>query len=259
MRAQRSLAVFFPLAFLLSWYPYLLGKTHLVHTSGGINPLGPAVAALIVTSALYRGRGVRELLARYLPWRARWSDYFIAVLLPVLLVVVAAIINLLLGAPRPSGAQLPPWSDLLPRFVFIFLFIGLGEETGWRGFALPELQKRLSPFIASLVVGVFWAAWHIPLMGVEFKADVIPAFLLSVMAGSVVMAWLFNRANGGLLPLPVMHATVNTIGAGYVFPMFVGTANTRLWWINSLLWVLVAAASVRISPQMTQEPSALTS
>jgi membrane protease YdiL (CAAX protease family) len=90
---------------------------------------------------------------------------------------------------------------MLPRFVFVFLFVGLGEETGWRGFALPELQKRFSPLIASLVVGVFWAAWHIPLMGVEFKADVVPAFLLSILAGSVVMAWLFNRANGGLLPL----------------------------------------------------------
>jgi membrane protease YdiL (CAAX protease family) len=147
----------------------------------------------------------------------------------------------------------------VPRFVFIFLFVGLGEETGWRGFALPELQKRYSPFAASLVVGVFWAAWHIPLMGVEFKADVIAPFLLSVLAGSVVMAWLFNRTNGGLLPLPLMHATVNTIGAGYVFPMFVGSANTRLWWIDSLLWVIVAVALVRTSPKMTQEPSAMRS
>jgi membrane protease YdiL (CAAX protease family) len=65
---------------------------------------------------------------------------------------------------------------------------------------LPGLQKRYSPFAASLVVGVFWAAWHIPIMGVEFKADVIAPFLLSVLAGSAVMAWLFNRTNGGLLP-----------------------------------------------------------
>ena len=230
-----------------------------VNISGGINPLGPAVAALIVASGFYGWHGIRELLARYLPWHAGWSDYLIAILLPVLLVMVAAMVNLLLGAPHPTTAQLQSWSDLVPRFVFIFLFVGLGEETGWRGFALPELQKRYSPFAASLVVGVFWAAWHIPLMGVEFKADVIAPFLLSVLAGSVVMAWLFNRTNGGLLPLPLMHATVNTIGAGYVFPMFVGSANTRLWWIDSLLWVIVAVALVRTSPKMTQEPSAMTS
>jgi len=111
--------------------------------------------------------------------------------------------------------------------------------------------------MASLVIGVFWAAWHIPLMGIEFKADVIPAFLLSVMAGSIVMAWLFNRADGGLVPLPLLHATVNTVRAGYVFPMFVGVDNTRLWWIYSLLWVVAAVASVLASPKMSQKPAAV--
>src|SRR5215469_10887879 len=80
MRAQRSLALFFPLAFLFSWYPYLLGKTHVVRTSGGINPLGPGVAALIVAGIVYRWRGIKELLSRYLPWRAHWSNYAIALI-----------------------------------------------------------------------------------------------------------------------------------------------------------------------------------
>jgi len=257
MRGLRSLIVFFPLAFLLSWYPYILGKTHLVRTSGGINPLGPAVAALIVAGVFYRARDAKELLARYLPWRARWSDYAVAILLPMLLVAVAASVNILLGAPWPATPQIRTWSDMLPRFAFVFLFVGLGEETGWRGYALPELQKRYSPLIASLVVGVFWAAWHMPLMGVEFRADVIPAFLLSVLAGSVVMAWLFDRANGGLLPLPLLHAAVNTVGAGYVFPMFAGVENTRLWWIYSLLWVIAAVASVLASPRMSEKPAAV--
>lgn len=254
MRVQRSLTVFFPLAFLLSWYPFLLGKTHLVHTSGGINPLGPAVAALIAAGACYGFRGIKELLARYLPGRARWQDYVSAILLPVLLVGMAAAVNLLLGAPRPSAIQLSSWRDLLPRFLFIFLFVGLGEETGWRGFALPELQKRLSPLVASLVVGLFWAVWHIPLMGVEFKGAVIPAFLVSVFAGSTVMAWLFNRANGGLLPLPLMHATVNTVGAGYVFPMFTNADHVRLWWIYSLLWAIAAIILVLTTPTMVRKP-----
>ena len=94
------IALFFFLAFLLSWYPYLLGKTHLVRTSGGINPLGPAVAALIVAGIFYRWRGIKELMARYLPWRAHWTNYAIAFALPVLLVALAAAINMLLGARR---------------------------------------------------------------------------------------------------------------------------------------------------------------
>src|SRR5215472_12228405 len=229
MRALRSSALFFLLAFLLSWYPYLLGKTHLVHTSGGINPLGPAVAALIVTGIFYRGRGIKELLARYLPWRAHWSNYVIAFALPVLLLVLAAAIITLLGAHRTFSTQVSSWPDLLPRFVFVFLFVGLGEETGWRGFALPELQKSYSPLVASLIIAVFWAAWHIPLMGVEF--------------------------NGGLLPIPVLHATVNTIGAAYVFPMFTGSDNIRLWWLYALLWIVVAAALTFWAPKMKRRPS----
>jgi len=114
------LIVFFPLAFLLSWYPYILGKAHLVHTSGGINPLGPAVAALIVAGVFYRARGVKELLARYLPWRARWSDYVVAIVLPVLLVVVAAIVNILLGAPRPAAAQIRTWQICCPALFLYF-------------------------------------------------------------------------------------------------------------------------------------------
>jgi len=159
-----------------------------------------------------------------------------------------------LELPIAATAQLQSWSDLASASIhFIFLFVGLGEETPWRGFALPELQKRYSPFAASLVVGVFWAAWHIPLMGVEFKADLIVPFLLGVMAASVVMAWLFNRTSGGLLPLPLMHASVNTVGAGYVFPMFIGSADTRLSCVYSLLWTIVAVALVRTAPKMTQE------
>jgi len=244
--------VFFPLAFLLSWYPYLLGKTRLVHTSGGINPLGPAVAALIVAGVFYRAPGLKELLGRYLPWRASWSNYALAIVLPVLLITVSALITLLLGAAQPSLPQSSSWTDMLPRFVFTFLFVGLGEETGWRGFALPELEKRFSLLTAGLILGLFWAAWHIPLMGVEFKGMVIPAFLLSILSGSVVLAWLLDRASGGLLPIPLLHATVNTVGAGFVFPMFTGADNTRLWWVYSFAWLIAAVIVVLASPRMRQ-------
>ena len=71
MVERRVLILFFPMAFLLSWYPYILGKTHLVKTSGGINPLGPMVAALIVAAIFYGKAGVKELLGRYARWRDR--------------------------------------------------------------------------------------------------------------------------------------------------------------------------------------------
>ncbi len=251
---MRPLLLFFPLAFLLSWYPYILGKTHLVRTSGGMNPLGVMVAAVATAAVCYRVAGVKELLGRYLRWRIGWSNYAFALLLPVVITALGALLNVLLGAGHPTTAQLALRAEMLPRFIFIFLFIGVGEETGWRGFALPELQKRFSPLTASFIIGVIWAAWHIPLMGVEFQGQIIPAFLLGVMSASVLTAWLFNHSEGSLLPQPLFHGTVNTVGASYVFRMFSGEDLTRLWWIYTLLWVIAAILSVLLSPRMIVKP-----
>jgi hypothetical protein len=80
------------------------------------------------------------------------------------------------------------------------------------------------------------------LVGVEFSGQLIPAFMLSVLPGSVALAWLFNRANGSMIPPPLFHATVNTVGAAYVLRMFQGSELVRLWWIYAVLWVIAAVA-----------------
>ena len=167
MVERRALILFFPVAFLLSWYPYILGKTHLVKTSGGINPLGPMVAALLVAAICYGKAGVKELLGRYVRWRIGWRPLTFALLFPAVISLMAAAVNIAAGAARPAVAQLAAWPELMPKFIFVLLFVGVGEETGWRGFALPELQKRLSPVVASLVLGAIWAAWHIPLFFIK--------------------------------------------------------------------------------------------
>jgi uncharacterized protein len=102
------------------------------------------------------------------------------------------------------------------------------------------LQRMVPPVAASLILGVIWAVWHVPLMGKEFAPPIVPFFVVSVLAGSVTSAWLFNRTGGSLLPQPVFHAAVNSVGAGYVFPMFSGADLMRLWWIYVVLWTLLA-------------------
>src|SRR5215468_12392034 len=128
MTARRSLIIFFPLAFLLSWYPYLLGKTGLVKTSGGINPLGVAVAGIIVAGICYRGAGVKELLGRYLRLDFGWRPMAFALLWPIGISLLAAIINIALGAPRPPASEVAGWTGLWQQYIFVVLFIGLGEE-----------------------------------------------------------------------------------------------------------------------------------
>jgi len=248
--AYKRLIVFFPLAFVLSWYSFVLYHLGVPRATGGINPLGPAVAAVITAAVFDRGRGVKELLGRYLRWRVGWRPYLFALFVPVAISAGAATINVLMGARTPGRAQLAAWPQILPAFIFIFFFIGLGEETGWRGYALPQLQRVHSPVTASLILGVIWAAWHVPLMGREFAPPVVPFFVVSVLAGSVVSAWLFNRTGGSLLPQPAFHAAVNSFGAGYVFPMFAGPDLIRLWWIYVALWTFLAIGLVVGSASM---------
>jgi len=243
---MKRLLVFFPLAFLLSWYGWLLQIAH-VTKEGGINPLGPVAAAFIVAGVFDRWAGIKRLLARIFRWRMGWGILAFVLLVPISINGISLIINLMMGAPVPSRAQFAAWPELLPSFAFIFLFIGMGEEPGWRGYALPWLQKKFSPVMASLLLGVIWAAWHIPLFGVEFTGATIPAFLVSIIPASVILAWMFNRSGESALAAALFHATVNTVGGRYVFRMFEGADQLRLWWIYAMLWlvlgVVIATAS----------------
>ena len=237
---EHPLRFFFPLAFLLSWYPTLLSFVGV--RASGINPLGVLAAALIV-SGLAGGRpGVTVLLRRMIRVRVGLRWYAVALLLPACFAFLSLGLTLIFGARLPAHEQWANWPGIVDHFLIMFLFVGLGEEPGWRGFALPELQKSRSGLESAMLVGVAWALWHIPLMGTEFRWNNVPAFLLSVFAGSVVAAWLFNSAKESVLLCMLFHASVNAVTSGYVFPLFGDADLTRLWWIYALVWVAGAAA-----------------
>ena len=130
-----------------------------------------------------------------------------------------------------SSTSIEKLREVPERFLFIFLFIGLGEEPGWRGFALPELQRRYSPLLASLILAPIWAIWHLPLVGNEFPWPIVPVFLLSLFGATFMLTWFFNRTNGSVLLPMLFHATVNSVGAGLIFSLFAGQALTALWYI----------------------------
>ncbi len=234
------LRLFFPLAFLLSWYPTLL--SFLGVRASGVNPLGVLMAALIV-SGLAGGRaGVAALLRRVVRVQVGIQWYLFALLLPACFAFLALALSLLSGARVPAPEQWSQWPEIVDRFIIMFLFVGLGEEPGWRGFALPEMQKRRSALSSALLLGVAWALWHLPLMGTEFRWDTVPAFVVSVFAGSVVTAWLFNSAKESVLVCMLLHATVNAVASGYVFRLFGEADRLRLWWTYALVWAAGAAA-----------------
>jgi uncharacterized protein len=238
---RHDLTVFFILAFLFSWYPWVIGMVR--GKASGPNPLGPLIAALIVTGVAEGRSGMRMLLGRIVRGRIGWLSYAIVFGLPILLCAAAFAVMAAIGQPMSWPAS-TAWRELPERFVFIFLFIGLGEEPGWRGFALPRLQKDHSPFVASLILAPIWALWHLPLMGHEFPPAIIPAFLISLLGGTLIQTWLFNRTKGSVFAQMLFHATVNTVGAGLVFPLMKGSAVVSFWYVYALLWLGVGLVIV---------------
>ena len=148
------LTTFFVLAYALSWLVYPLLQVSPLLGFAGL--FGPALAAAIIVAAAEGKSGLRDLLGRILRWRVGVRWYVVALGLPAVLALVTAGVHLLLGAPTPVAlGQL----SILEPILFVLV---VGEEIGWRGYALPRLLATRSMLWASLILGVLWGAWHLP-------------------------------------------------------------------------------------------------
>ena len=127
--------------------------------------------------------------------------------------------------------------------MYIFIFTALGEEIGWRAYALPRLQTRFSPFTSSLILGVIWAFWHLPLfwMTGNFHRQLsVSWFLLQVLGSTFLYTWMFNRTNGSLLIALLFHTSSNAaVGLLPVLPLDNSGSLRPLWLTVSLLCLVV--------------------
>ena len=238
-RSWIPVALFLVLVLPLSWYGFLLRGSSA--GDSGINPLGPLVAALLVCALT---RSFRDFLRRIVRVRAAPSTYAIALGLPVLLCLAAvAAAVLATGAPLPTTQARAQVGNLLDGFLIALLFVALGEEPGWRGFLFPSLSKFFGPAFAALAICPVWAIWHYPLFGTQLPSDFLAPFLISLVGGSFVLAWLTLRARGGVLPAMLCHAMINAIGGNYLYPLFEGDALAIIWWTNAFLWLGAGAVA----------------
>jgi membrane protease YdiL (CAAX protease family) len=242
-RAGRALIVFVVSGVLLSWYPWVL---HLMGRpgNGGPNPLGLLLAALIAAAVDAGWPGCVAILRSMVRFRAPARVWSAALLLPLAALAAAVVTARATGmaiAPTP-----PDWSDLLDKFIFMLLFVGLGEEPAWRGFLLPLLQRGWTPVAATLVLSGIWAVWHLPLMGTEFAWSVVPWFLVSLAGAAFVLSWLYN-ASGSVLPCMMMHAVLNTASAGYVFRLIAPADLERFWAIDAGVWLAAGILTIALT------------
>ena len=240
------LIVFFVLAYVFSWWPWPLYAFGL--SPSPIIAFGPFLAAILVLALTTGKGGVVTLLRRMVRWRVRPVWYAVALLLPVAISGGAALLNVVvLGASAPSPAELGAWSGLVPTFFLQLLVPGIGgawEEPGWRGYALPKLQGGHSALLASLILGVVWAFWHLPLMVIGQIHLSDPVF---IVAWTVVFTWVFNNTNGSVLIAMLMHNMHNVISGGYFSAMFSGADWVRQGWLLVALWCAVAAIVVVVN------------
>lgn len=232
------LTSFFILAYAITWagIPF-----------GWFFTFGPLLAALIVVSLTQGKAGLREWGSRLIRWRVGWVWYVLAITVPLAVLAAAFSINLSLGAGPASLAQLAPGSIVV---IFAVRLINpldgpLAEEPGWRGLAQPGLQRRHSPLVATSILGLLVAGWHLPLwLMPQFGAT--PVIIISDFLGTVAVtfwyAWLFNHSGGSVLLTLISHDV-----EGVIHPQLFWTdlaIQERVTLIYAAAWCAVAIAVV---------------
>jgi membrane protease YdiL (CAAX protease family) len=215
---------FYILAFGISWIgliPGVLGSREIapfdnpyVQLLGILFSVGPTLAAVIVSQVAQGNAGVQNLLKALLKWRVGLVWYIVAVLGPIVIFVAGQVLTKLMGLTVTSAA-LPSNPFLFVVAVFTVILSNTGEEIGWRGFALPHLQKRYNALLATLIVGLLWSLWHLPLVFLTGNpmAQSPLIWLISIVAGAFTYTWLYNSTQGSILLVALLHVSENIFGA----------------------------------------------
>lgn len=204
---------------------------------------GPFVSALVISAILGGWPKVRALLASVVKWRVPPVWYLVAVGMPLAVQLLAIWFNPMFGSAPPNWANVPSIAEIAVMVALLLVFSGpLGEEPGWRGFALPLLLGERGALNASLVLGLIWTAWHLPLVLLN---DYSISSALNVMAAAVVFTWLYQNSAGSVLPAILMH-TSHQNSVRFLGRVFEGRDAIQHQWIGLMLWIAFALAIVAI-------------
>lgn len=260
---------------------------------------GPSAAALLLTAKTAGLGGVRRLLEVSCRWRVGFHWYAIAILLPPAIAAVLLTVHGALGSNVPGWSAwrgldasyvrafgtagpyaldksvpasagpiaflqhliaVSPYWAVINFLVFAILTGPVSEEFGWRGYALPRLQARLTPFRAAVIVGVLWGLWHTGpdfwrlLFGGDARAFLYPLVItLGTIPLSVLLAWMFNRTRGSLLSGMLLHASFNS--TLYVLSL-IWLRHSAVWTGVELglgIWIAAVAVALK-DPVMDRVP-----
>lgn len=210
----KKLVLFFILTFSLTWgiaalvilFPEqttaLFGELSISNPLFILAVYSPGIVGTLLVWQTYGTNGLAKFFRRLTLWRGPWQGYvFILLGIPAIM-YIGSVLSGTFGEPFPFS----PWTQALPALA-LALFLGPIEEFGWRGFALPILQRRFAPFWAGLILGIIWMIWHIPAFligGTPQSAWDFAPYFMGGVALSLILTVLFNDFRGSLL-IPVLY------------------------------------------------------
>jgi membrane protease YdiL (CAAX protease family) len=258
-----GLLPFFALSYAVTWAAFItVARWMPAQTSAGyalvlFGAYTPGIVALFLTARTEGRRGAGALLRRILLVHAPMRLYMLALTYIAAVKVTAAILHrLLTGVWPPFGVES---LAVIPLAILFSTPFQAGEEIGWRGFALPRLADRFGLRIASVLLGVIWAIWHLPQFYIADADTYHQSFVVwapQVVALSIALAWLYAKSGGSLLLVMLMHSAINNskdiFSSAASIPPGVFSLNAPLmaWLGLVLLWIGAACFLVRMPSRL---------
>ena len=270
---RRPVLTYFALAFGISWVGglFVLGPsgipTTLEHLMT-IGPLmyvamlaGPTVAGLLMTSLVSGRAGLRELLTRLTMWRVGGRWYAVALLAPPIMVLAVSLALSFFSSDFLPAIFITNEKPAVLSGVAAGVLVGIFEELGWTGFAIPRIRRRYGVFSTGLLVGALWGAWHFPMFWEpDSFSGALPFGVLLVRIFSwlpafrILMVWVYDRT-GSLLVTMLMH--VSLTATQLIFMPLTSSATTLMISIlawAAALWIVVAAVVSASNGQLSRQP-----
>lgn len=224
---------------------------------------GPFLSAFVVTGITEGRSGERGLLRRMVQWRVGFQWYLLVLIGYPLVFLIPAVATLGTQALNVGPQNLfPLLTGYLLAIPVGFILPTLGEETGWRGFALPRLERAYGPLVGTCILGILHALWHLPAYFVNglistggFNPTIFVSNSLAIVAFTFIWTWLFNNAKGSILFATFMHATSNANSS--LLPKMLNTGTQDPWFgfkvAAVVALVLIALTRSRLSYERLQK------
>lgn len=209
-----------------------------------IGMFSPTISAFITTQIYDKNDGIQDLLRRFIKVRISWKWYLISIAVPLIILAIRIFIYLISGKSLSESALISNPVSLIGFTISIAIMGPLSEEFGWRGFAIDNLLKTHGIFASSLILGIIWGFWHLPLFFIKGTIQQLhgnvfiefPIFILTVMGLTVYVNWIYIKSGRSIFAAILAHFAFNWIYS-FSSTLMSGGIPDRL--INSLCYFLL--------------------